>query len=291
MVARLVILGGGFAGSALARLAIAAGFEVAATTRSEARAVALRSIGATALRLELLDPGGARTLAAAVDPTVRVLIAFPPDGETDRALAPIAARARASVYISSTGIYGQARGRVDEDTPVDPNAPRAAVRIAAEKLWRDAGAAVVRAPAIYGPGRGLHLRLARGEVRLAQDESNVISRIHVDDLAAALLALLRREARATYVIGDDAPSPHAEVVRWLCRRMQLPEPPRAEAHEVDDTLRSDRRVDPSRLRRELGIAPVYPTYREGFAQCLRVDAAVIGAVLRQRGVRARDGAP
>jgi hypothetical protein len=66
--------------------------------------------------------------------------------------------------------------------------------------------------------------------------------------------------------------------------MHLPEPP--PTREVQETLRSDRRVDPSRLRAALGIAPVYPTYREGFAHCLRVDAAVIEAALRERGARA-----
>jgi nucleoside-diphosphate-sugar epimerase len=289
MVQRLVILGGGFTGSVVARLALAAGLEVAATTRSEARAQALRAIGANAVLVDRLEAGGARAFASSLDSSIdrsaRVLVTFPPDGETDGALAPIAARARALVYVSSTGVYGGARGRVDEMTPVDPGVPRAAARIAAEQLWQQAGASVVRAPAIYGPGRGLHLRLARGEVRLAEDMGNAISRVHVDDLAAALLALLLRDARATYVIGDDAPAPHAEVVRWLCQAMNLPEPPRAAAPELDETLRNDRRVDPSRLRADLGLAPAYPTYREGFAHCLRADAAVIDTALRERGVR------
>jgi nucleoside-diphosphate-sugar epimerase len=282
---RLVILGGGFTGSAVARLAIAAGLHVTATTRSQARAGALRAIGVDALLVDFLDPGGARTIDASIDPRVRVLVTFPPDGQTDRALAPIAARARSIAYVSSTGVYGSAQGRVDETTPVDPGAPRAAARIAAEQQWRGAGAAVVRAPAIYGPGRGLHLRLARGEVRLGEDGGNAISRVHVDDLARALFALLLADARATYVIGDDAPAPHAEVVRWLCQTMNLPAPPRAVSSEVDETLRNDRRIDPSRLRADLGVSPAYPTYREGFAHCLRVDAAVIDAALRERGVR------
>jgi hypothetical protein len=68
--------------------------------------------------------------------------------------------------------------------------------------------------------------------------------------------------------------------------MHLPQPPPAAADEVDETLRNDRRVDPTRLRADLGITPAYPTYREGYDHCLRVDAAAIDVTLRERGVRA-----
>ncbi len=282
---RLLILGGGFTGVAVARLGISAGLEVLATTRSEARAEALRAIGVTPLLASALD---ARGIGPSVDPSTRLLVTFPPDGETDRAIAPAASRARAIVYVSSTGVYGEARGRVDEDTPLDLRAPRAAARFFAEQTWRDAGGAVVRAPAIYGPGRGLHLRLARGEVRLAADMGNAISRVHVEDLATALFALLQRDdARgATYVTGDDAPAPHAEVIGWLCETMRLPAPPPASEREIDETLRHDRRVDPSRIRALLHLTPAYPSYREGFAQCLRADASAIDSALRARGLRA-----
>jgi len=277
---KLVIVGGGFTGTAVARRALAAGLEVVATTRSEARAVSLRARGVTPLVSAAIDAGA---LAAHVDPSTYVLVALPPDGATDRAIAPSLACAAALAYVSSTAVYGGASGRVDESTAVDPGAPRAAPRLDAERTWRDAGASVVRAPGIYGPGRGMHLRLARGEQRLAGEGTNAISRVHVDDLAASLFALLATHPRpgALYVMGDLEPAPHVEVVQWLCAAMAIPMPPRAPASEIDETLRHDRRVDAARIRAALGFTPVYPTYREGFAHCLAVDAGAIDAALRR----------
>jgi nucleoside-diphosphate-sugar epimerase len=283
---RLVILGGGFTGMAVARRALAAGDEVVATTRSEARAGVLRALGVTPIVGDLADASSASALSAAVGPSTRVLVTFPPDGVTDAWIGRLVSSASRVAYVSSTAVYGSASGRVDEETPLDPGAPRAAARIAAEQVWRGVGGTVVRAPAIYGPGRGLHLRLARGEVRLAPDAGNAISRVHVEDLAAALCAVLASSVRgATYVIGDDAPAPHAEVVRWLCEAMYLPLPPLASASEVDETLRHDRRVSPARIRAELKLTPAYPTYREGFAQCLRADEEAIAAARAARETR------
>src|SRR5262249_40147588 len=94
-----------------------------------------------------------------------VLVAFAPDGRTDAALAPALARARV-VYVSTTGVYGRARGHVDETTAVDPSEPRAADRLAAERAYRDLGATVLRAAGIYGPWRGLHRRLLGGDFKI-----------------------------------------------------------------------------------------------------------------------------
>jgi nucleoside-diphosphate-sugar epimerase len=268
-----LILGGGFTGMAFARHALLTGAHVTATTRSTARGEELRARGVLPHVAARLDDG---SLAARVGPDTRVLVAFPPDGTTDRAVAPSLARARAIAYVSSTGIYGDVRGRVDESTPLRGTGPRAVARREAEAVWRDAGAVVVRAPGIYGPGRGLHLRLARGTARIPGDGTNHVSRIHVEDLAAALHALLARGARdALYVAGDEEPATHADVVGWLCAAMGLPLPPHAPLDSVDETLRNDRCVDARRLRDALGFPLAFPTYREGFAECIAADGAAI----------------
>ena len=281
---KLVIVGGGFTGAAVARRAREAGFAIVATTRSDARAASLRSLGVTPLVTPVLT---AESLAPYVDGETRVLVTMPPDGTTDAAIAtPLARVARSIAYVSSTGVYGDAQGRVDEETQVNPTTPRASARLDGERIWQGAGASIVRAPGIYGPGRGMHLRLARGELRLAEG-TNTISRIHVDDLAAALFALLARGVRgALYVTGDHEPAPHADVVRFLCDALALPMPPRMAAEEADESLRNDRRVDASRILEALSLTLAYPNYRAGYTQCIEADRAPIDAAIRDRNARA-----
>ncbi len=276
----LLILGGGFTGHAVARLGRSAGATVTATTRKADRADGLRAQGIDALLAPALE---ADAIATRVDEDTRVLVTFPPDGATDRRVAPALARAAAIAYVSSTGVYGEARGHIDDGTPANGASPRAKARLDAETIWRDRGAVIVRAPGIYGPGRGMHLRLARGELRIPGDGTKFLSRTHVADLAAALWALLVLPAPRrgeTFVMGDAEPAPHIQVVRWLCDAMELPLPPFAPLDEVDETLRNDRRVDSARLRALLPAPLAYPTYREGFAQCLAADAEVIARARR-----------
>lgn len=255
----LLVLGGGFVGRAVARQRRAR-----LTTRSPEHARALERDGFEPLLLPALTPEAIAPHLGDAD----VVVTFPPDGATDARLAP-ALRGRKIAYVSSTGVYGGLTGRVDEEAPVDPHSPRSGPRLEAERAWAGAGAAVLRAAGIYGPDRGLHLRLARGEHRLPGDGSNVVSRLHVDDLAALLLAALDRAPPGRiYNAADDAPVPQLEVIRWLCERMGLPLPASVPLESVDASLRGDRAIDGGRIQRELGVALRFPTYREGFADCL-----------------------
>jgi nucleoside-diphosphate-sugar epimerase len=278
---RLVIIGGGFAGAAVARLALREGIPTWATTRSDTRAVALRAVGVEPIVTDgALSPSA---LAPHIDAAARVLVTIPPDGTTDHAIAGLLERSGALAYLSSTGVYGDARGLVDESTPLRPSTPRTVARVTAERTWLEAGASIVRAPGFYGPGRGMHLRLARGELRVAGEGTNAISRVHVDDLAAALFALLTRGARgAVYVMGDREPAPHVDVVRWICDALAIPMAPHAPADEADETLRHDRRVDSARIRADLGLTLAFPTYREGFAQCIAADRAALDEAVAAR---------
>ena len=280
----LLIVGCGFAGGAVAQRAKARGATVRATTRTQEGAARLRACGVEPIVLY----GGLS--AAALDPYVsadtRVLVTIPPDGTSDRAIASLLERAAAVAYLSSTGVYGDARGRVDESVPVHPTTPRTIARVAAEGIWRDAGASIVRAPGFYGPGRGMHLRLARGELRIAGAATNAISRVHVEDLAEALLVLLARAVRgAVHVMGDLEPAPHLEVVRWIADALGLPMPPHDPTTEADESLRHDRRIDSARIRAELGLTLAYPTYREGFRQCIEADRAALDEAIRASAVR------
>lgn len=268
MLPPLVVLGCGFAGTAAARLALGLGRRVVATTRDPARAAALARDGVDA-RCAALTPS---LVAALVADGADALVAFPPDGATDDAVAPSLGRARAVVYVSSTAVYGATTGRVDARTPVAPDDARGAARLAAEDLWRATGAVALRAAGIYGPGRGIHLRLARGELRVAADAGSVVSRIHVEDLAALCLAALdRAPPGAVFVAADAAPVPQGEAIRWLAARLGVAHPPTADAVSAGEGRFRDRAVDASATLAALGVALRFPSYREGFEHALSAD--------------------
>jgi len=268
----LTILGCGFTGLALARQARAQGRIVRATLRDPARIAALEALGVEVVARPTLEP-------AALAPWLEgagVVVCFPPDGHTDAAIAPALRTAAGLVYVSSTGVYGALRGLIDADTPAAPNDDRGQTRLAAEGLYRAAGATVLRAAGIYGPGRGLHLRLLRRDFRAPDDAHKVVSRIHVDDLAALCLAAADADRVAggrAWPVADAGPTPQAEVIAGLCAWLGLALPPTVAVHDAPPTLRHDRSVDGRAAFATLGLALRYPTWREGFRACLEAEAA------------------
>ena len=106
------------------------------------------------------------------------------------------------------------------------------------------------------------MRVTSGAHKIPGDGTRFLSRIHVEDLAALALAASRVRGE-TYVVGDLEPAPHGEVVRFIAEEYRVPMPPYVPLDEVHETLRADRRVDPSRALRELGVSLAFPSYRVG----------------------------
>jgi nucleoside-diphosphate-sugar epimerase len=270
-IERVLILGCGYAGAAVARLARERGLRVLANVRSDARAASLRDEGLAVLQLAMLD----ETIGEHVDASTHVVIAFPPDGATDARIAPIVARAAAITYLSSTGVYGDHRGVVDDTTPVPASANERSARLMlAEAAYREQGATVLRCPALYGRDRGLHMRVLRGEHRIPGDGTRYLSRIHVEDLAQLVLASgasssSARTAGDTMVVGDLEPAPHVDVVRFVCEAYGVPMPPFVPLESVHESLRADRQVNGSRALTRFDVTLRYPTYREGMAPSAR----------------------
>lgn len=259
---RVLVLGCGYTGSAVARLALARGLSVLGSVRSAVSAENLRAQGIAALVAPELDP----SIAAHVGPETHVVIAFPPDGVTDARIAGALAHAAAITYVSSTGVYGDRTGVIDDGTPLpEPLPPRSQRLLAGENAYRPFGATVLRSPAIYGKERGLHCRLLRGDHRIPGDGSQILSRIHVEDLAALILAT-RAVRGETFVVGDLEPTAHLDVVRFVCQSYGLPMPPFAPLNEQPESLRANRAIDPRRALRVLGVTLRYPSFREGMVR-------------------------
>ncbi|WP_236069461.1 Rossmann-fold NAD(P)-binding domain-containing protein [Citreicoccus inhibens] len=261
----LVLLGSGYTLTRLAVAAAAAGREVHAATRDPDRRGRLAHAGACVGSLE-------EALSRA--PGAHVVVSLPPEAGLDERVAGglAAAPPVRLVYLSSTGVYGAARGHVDEDTAVDSSSPTAGGRLEAEARYLAVGAVVLRIAGIYGPGRGAHLRLRTGALRLPESGGGRLSRIHVDDLGRAIqVALERGVSRSVYCVADDRPATLAQTVGWLCERLGLPLPPTLPLAQLHESLRGDRAICAARLK-GLGWAPQHPDFEAGFTAVLEEES-------------------
>ena len=243
----IVILGCGYTGKVLARRLTARGVRVIGTTRASFDALRNRDLS--------FVPEGSRLVYSI--PTLE------PDPVPD-IVAAVRLRAERVVYLSTTGVYGNAHV-VDHTTPACPSTAEGRARIAAEEAWLagQAPAVVLRPAAIYGPGRGIHVSMAEGRFRLAGDGSNFVSRIHVEDLAEHVEAALFADVTGAWPVADAYPCTSREIAEYCSRLLGVPMPRQVDSSELHQTRRANRRVDGSAIRKILGIALTYPSFREG----------------------------
>jgi nucleoside-diphosphate-sugar epimerase len=226
-----------------------------------------------------------------------VLISAPPGASGDPVLTAFGAtlnaarRRQAIVYLSTVGIYGDHGGAwVDEATPPDPNATRSRERLAAEQAWQALGArtgmpiAILRLAGIYGPGQNALVQVARGQARRIVKPGQVFNRIHVGDIAQAIDAAFSRRASGIFNIADDEPAPPGDPIAFAAELLGVAVPPEIAFADAAASMSSMalsfwqdcRRVRNAKLKRELGVRLLYPSYREGLRA---LSADLLGADL------------
>lgn len=261
----VVILGCGYTGKRVAERLVRRGVRVIVTTRS---GDSLGIEGVQTIRFEAME-----SLAplSAVPDAARVVYSIPtlePEPITT-ILDAIGERCSRFVYLSTTGVYGT-QTEVNETTMPMPDSDTGRARLLAEEavMTRTRSSLVLRPAAIYGPGRGVHVRMQRGNFQIGGDGSNYVSRIHVDDLATHLEAALFTEVAASWPVADDCPATSLEVAEFCARLLQVPMPSVVDPADLHPTRRANRRVDGSAIRRELGIELRFASYRTGIPASL-----------------------
>ena len=284
--ATLLIVGCGDVGMRVLKL-LAPRVRVLALTSQPARVAALRAAGAVPLVANLDD---AQTLhrASALADAVLHLAPPPATGARDprtraliRALAR-GGRVRRLVYASTSGVYGNCDGaRFDETRAVAPATDRARRRVDAEAQLRAFGCAngvvvsLLRIPGIYAADRDggdPRDRLRRGTPVLRPEDDVFTNHIHADDLArACVAALFRGRPQRVLHASDDSELKMGAYFDLAADLASLPRPPRVARSEAATAIgpmamsfmSESRRLDNTRLKRELGLKLRYPTVADG----------------------------
>jgi len=247
----------------------------------------LRAAGITPLVGNLDAPASLARLAA-LAPWALHLAPPPGEGYVDTrtrhllAALGLSTALRRLVYASTTGVYGDTGGaRFDETRPTAPRNARAHRRVDAEQRVRWAGRAfgwrtsILRIPGIYAPDREggtPRERLRRGTPVLAAADDVYTNHIHADDLARACVAALVR-GRPQRVVNacDDTELRMGDYFDLAADLLACARPPRITRQEAQARLPAltlsfmseSRRMDNTRLHRELRVRLRYPTVVQG----------------------------
>ena len=182
-------------------------------------------------------------------------------------------------------MYGDLQGGwAFEWRNVAPASERSKRRVRAENQWLGSGAHIFRLPGIYGPERSPFEKLRNGDATNVVKDGQVFSRIHVEDIARAILSSMARpNPGQTYNIADDAPAPPHLVTAFAGELLGIdPGPPVAFANaDLSPMARSFyaecKRVPNARAKSELGWMPQYRTYREGLRATLEAEEGLSAA--------------
>ncbi|MSP05471.1 MAG: SDR family NAD(P)-dependent oxidoreductase [Acetobacteraceae bacterium] len=293
MARRLLIFGLGYSAVAVARAALTAGWQVAATYRGSPPAgTNPAGINPAGINPAWADITPIRFSAAtqAIAAATHLLTTIAPNATGDPVLADYADAIRAAPalswisYLSTTGVYGDRGGDwVNEATSPTPNSDRSRHRLAAETAWMLVGEGravdIFRSAGIYGPGRSAFDDLRAGRARRVIQPGHAFGRIHRDDIAGAVLAAMAQNpapGRRILHLSDDEPAEPASVVSEAAALLSIAPPretPLADAWQTMSPMArsfwaENRKVASQQTQDTLNYRWRYPSYRAGLRAIL-----------------------
>lgn len=283
------IVGCGDVGQRLAVSCITEGAELVAVARSNDSLLKLKSQGLTTWQCDLDDSA---MVLPSLPPGNLVYYFVPPpaqglqDTHCQRFLTLLDQqqhRPSRIIAISTTSVYGNRHGElVTEDDAPNPQVDRAQRRYDMEcqlQNWckqNRVALIILRVGGIYGPGRLPLARIKKQIPVLHEALAPQTNRIHVDDLVAVCkaAAMVAQDFRI-YNVSDGQDSNMTEYFYTLADYFHLPRPPSVDWEMAEQTmsegmlsyLRESRRIDNSRMLKELNIRLLYPNLSAGLRSC------------------------
>ncbi len=184
-------------------------------------------------------------------------------------------------YLSTTGIYGNTNGNwVSELDNPNPSQERSLKRLNCEKEWitSDLPVQIFRLPGIYGPGRSTLEAIASNKVNVIHKDKQIFSRVHVADIANAIIYIIKNKLFFYQIINiaDDEPCSQLKVIEYGYKLLGLKMPSPVLFEEAKKNLSpiaqsfwiENRKVSNQLLCKKLGYKLIYKNYRIGLDNCL-----------------------
>ena len=284
-MARVLVAGCGYVGTATADLFQANGWEVEGWTRSAesaaevAQASSLRGgttqAGSSRYRklpVDISDRAAVQSAASTFDVVIHCASSGGGGAESYRRVYLAGARnliealrPRTFLYTSSTSVYAQTGGEwVNEESAAEPEHETGRILRETEEFVRQNGGLVARLAGIYGPGRSALLRkFLSGEARVEAGAERYLNQAHRDDIAAALLHLVTTPNESQIVnITDDEPMTQRECYEWLAAKLDRPVPQTTSGAGERKRGASNKRVSNRKLH-ALGWTSEFPNFKIG----------------------------
>lgn len=285
MKAHLLIFGYGYTAHYLAKKAQQLPIQVTATSRNSAvlgfdSHFNCEVIGFTE-----------KAVACALEKTTHILVCTPPNPDNGdpvlEKFTPLLKQATNHIewigYLSSTSVYGDHQGAwVNELSQAKHPGEQGNLRLAAENQWIAVAQFyqrplnIFRLAGIYGPQRNVLSRLLAGKKETVVKKGHFFSRIHVEDIALAILSAMQKSQQGVeiYNVADDEPAPSYIVDEYAASLLQLPpliQIPYVKAilsPMAQEFYSHNKKVSNTKLKKHFNLQLTYPTYKDGLNQLL-----------------------
>ncbi len=278
---KLLVLGAGFSGLHIANAAKALGAKVLCSRRNSNHPGSDFAFNSE----EQLFP-----LKNILEGTTHLISCIPPNSEgKDPVISSLQKQLQEIPlkwvgYLSTTGVYGDCGGNwVTEQKLANPQQLRSKKRLACEEAWLNSGlpAQILRLPGIYGPGRSAIETILSGKSKMVQKYGQVFSRIHIDDIAGAVIHLINLAATGqspTIInVADNMPTANIEVLTYAAKILNYPLPEIEDFESAAKKMspmalsfwQENRKVSNQLLCEELGYSLIHPNYMSGLKDCLK----------------------
>lgn len=295
---KVFVTGGtGVVGTRAVPALIAAGHEVTAVARGDAKAELVRSMGAVPVAVDLFDAVALKEAVPGHDAVIHLATNIPPMAkaalpkawavnerlrrEASNLLVDAAIDVGATHYVQESICFpylDQGDAWIDEDAPLDhvgPFAGAAAAETAANRFTQSGGTGVVlRFAQFHGPGSS-HVdtfnAMARKRINpFVGAPEAFTSFIHADDAGTAVAAALTVPA-GIYNVADDEPLTRAEAGLAVAKALgvkppkTIPAPLRAVTPASGRLLMKSLRISNQKLKAASTWTPVHRSIRDSWS--------------------------